>query len=492
MALSYFSHNGNGNRSHNIRTMAHQEKDRIDLSKKLEPFKDIDCRDFYNDFFKADLEEYNSKQKRKDRKIADYYDYVDNNKNFAIKDKRSKYYGQGQPFREMLITLGSMESRNTEEFKQSRDKFFNMCKYITDNFEKWYPNLKVIGSYPHEDEPGCYHLHLDYVPVAFNQKRGLKTQYSFTKALEQMGFKTEGETVTEQRENYAAKKFSEDWNSRLLELFKQFDIEIKGYDHNRKAEHLSTQDYKRQKELEEKAIRAIANEKILNFPKPKALKAQAYIEIQQQKEQIKIDNNRVLRLEFKNLHKQELAIKEQLLVENKKLKEQNEEQRNINKSLVDTQKTYLKELDSLKAEISSKEGRLLTTQAKLKAVEHTLSTEQTRYINSRISLKTERLEKENEDLKAELNEQKSYVKHLLTFIGRVAKRAFEFFKFSKKSRGWLNLMDKYIEQDQRQELNNLLKEEERKDKESQIYLEGIKEQLKRKEEPSKDKGGRGL
>lgn len=52
-------------------------------------------------------------------------------------------------------------------------------------FEKSNPNLKVFNAVMHLDE-ACPHLHIDFVPVCYNQSQGLKTRVSMKRAIQQM------------------------------------------------------------------------------------------------------------------------------------------------------------------------------------------------------------------------------------------------------------------------------------------------------------------
>ena len=52
-------------------------------------------------------------------------------------------------------------------------------------FEKRNPNLKIFNAVMHLDE-ACPHLHIDFVPVCYNQSQGLKTRVSMKRAIQQM------------------------------------------------------------------------------------------------------------------------------------------------------------------------------------------------------------------------------------------------------------------------------------------------------------------
>lgn len=71
-----------------------------------------------------------------------------------------------------------------------------LIKYANE-WEERNPNLKLVGMYMHNDE-ATSHLHIDYIPVSYNNKRGMKIQNSLTGALKEQGFTGKGITDTAQ------------------------------------------------------------------------------------------------------------------------------------------------------------------------------------------------------------------------------------------------------------------------------------------------------
>lgn len=130
---------------------------------------DEDVKEVYKTIFNESLIEYNSKQQRSDRKINNYYDHINHSK-------------QEKPFYELIIQLGDME--NSQELNEISP---NILSNFVGRFKKKYQNIYVTGAYIHLDE-STPHLHLDYIPVAYNQKRGLKTRNSHNLAMKQMGY----------------------------------------------------------------------------------------------------------------------------------------------------------------------------------------------------------------------------------------------------------------------------------------------------------------
>lgn len=162
-------------RGHNIRDKRYIDKqEHIDqtLIGNNVVVCDIPVRQAYDDIFGQAIQEYNSKQKRSDRKIDSYYDKIK-------KDKRKN------PVYECIVQIGDKDDTgNSAELEKQA-----LLKYAKEwNIRN--PHLSLIGAYIHADEPnGTVHLHIDYIPVAECSK-GLKLQNSYDKALQQQGFKS--------------------------------------------------------------------------------------------------------------------------------------------------------------------------------------------------------------------------------------------------------------------------------------------------------------
>lgn len=82
----YLDHNNRVITAHNVDVS--RTADNITCTK-------IDLRDFYRQVFGEALAEYKAKQKRADRKIPDYYEYV-------------KKFGKGKLFYEVVVQFGDL------------------------------------------------------------------------------------------------------------------------------------------------------------------------------------------------------------------------------------------------------------------------------------------------------------------------------------------------------------------------------------------------
>lgn len=168
---------------------------------------DKDIRTAYKEIFGEVLQEYNSRQKRSDRKIDDYYEHI-------LKSKNGE-----KPFYEDVLQWGRMEDFKAEP--QLREKAKECLVEYARTFEVRNPNLKLIGAYVHMDEASP-HLHLDYIPVAQGYKTGLQARNSLDKAMKQMGYTP----VRESRKNNATKLWKENEREYFGELCRSKGLKV--------------------------------------------------------------------------------------------------------------------------------------------------------------------------------------------------------------------------------------------------------------------------
>ena len=156
------------------------DQDRLHLNKHLVTNMP---REVYDEVFGEDLEEYNNKQKRKDRKIKDFYSHTLQN-------------GRAKPYEEFIIGLGNKddwENTTPEDFEEGIEVVTEMTQTFIENNE----NFHVISADVHGDESSP-HAHVVAIPVGEGYKRGLSKQPSFSKAMDQQGYGRNG--FTEWRE----------------------------------------------------------------------------------------------------------------------------------------------------------------------------------------------------------------------------------------------------------------------------------------------------
>ena len=219
---------GKGSQLHNRREYEKIGKpipDNIDSSKTAENITlvDRDIRQVYQEIFGDALEQYNSKQKRADRKIEDYCDHIQKSKN-----------GE-KLFYEDVVQWGSKDDFQEPEMRERAKKA--LVQYVK-SFEERNPNLRLIGAYIHMDEASP-HLHLDYVPVAHGYSRGLSTRNSLDRAMKEMGFAPENES----RKNNATKLWKESERSYFGEICRSMGLEVE-MERQSTRKNLSVEEYK--------------------------------------------------------------------------------------------------------------------------------------------------------------------------------------------------------------------------------------------------------
>lgn len=202
---------GKGSQLHNRRDYEKIGKsipDNIDRSRTSQNIVlvDKDIKQAYQEIFGEALKKYNAKQKRADRKIESYYDYIQKSKN-----------GE-KLFYEDVVQWGS---KDDFESPQTREKAKDALVQYVMRFEQRNPNLRLIGAYIHMDEASP-HLHLDYIPVAHGYSRGLDTRNSLNKALKQMGYQLENES----RKNNPMKLWKESERAVFGEICQDLGLEV--------------------------------------------------------------------------------------------------------------------------------------------------------------------------------------------------------------------------------------------------------------------------
>lgn len=137
-----------------------------------------DIKDVYHDLFDDALNAYNTKQKRKDRKIDDYYKHVQKSKNLDLQ-------------REFIVAVGNKADWEKLSFEEKQEVGEVLGRYVID-FNERHSNMTIYNAIVHLDEAGAPHAHFNVVPTASGYKNGLTVQPSFRKALEQEGFGPSG------------------------------------------------------------------------------------------------------------------------------------------------------------------------------------------------------------------------------------------------------------------------------------------------------------
>lgn len=183
----------------------------------------------YEEVFGEAVEEYNAKQKRKDRKIDDYYLHVYHSKTLDLQ-------------REMIIGLGNMDDWNELGYEKKKEVGQLLKECVEDFIRDKKDHIHVYNAVVHLDEAGAPHAHINFIPLAHGYRNGLSTQPSWTKSLAQMGYQGKG------RKPFMA--FRETEVARIERIAKNYGIERKLGETN-DAPDVRT--YKKVKDLEKKA-----------------------------------------------------------------------------------------------------------------------------------------------------------------------------------------------------------------------------------------------
>lgn len=183
----------------------------------------------YKEVFGEAVEEYNAKQKRKDRQIKDYYKHVYHSKTLDLQ-------------REMIIGLGNKEDWEKLGYEKKKEAGQLLREVIEDFIKDKKDHIHVYNAVVHLDEAGAPHAHINFIPLAHNYKNGLKTQPSWTKSLAQMGYPGKG------RKPFMA--FRETEVERIGRIAEKYGIERKLGETNPLPD---VQTYKRVKDLEKQA-----------------------------------------------------------------------------------------------------------------------------------------------------------------------------------------------------------------------------------------------
>lgn len=227
---------GKGSFSHNNRDFIAKNVDESRISENV-IFCHENLHQVYQLLFGEALKRYNSRQKRSDRKIADYYKHIQSGH-------------QEKLYHEVIFQIGN--GKDTAIGTQEADQAKRILVEFMSEFRVRNPFLYVFSAHIHMDE-ATPHLHIDFVPYVTGSKRGLDTRVSLKKALAAQGFKggSRGDTEINQW-IYAEKQV-------LAQVMEHHGMEWVQLDtHN---EHLSVLDYKKQEREKEVAQLDIQIEK---------------------------------------------------------------------------------------------------------------------------------------------------------------------------------------------------------------------------------------
>lgn len=162
---------------HNQRSIADREElanygSHIDWNKTSENVTLVSSkslRSSVNNVFKPYVDDYNEHQKRKDRRITDYYTKCLSNRNLT-------------PVQEFVVQFGDMHTIFSTDAVQNHDKFKELYSRYLQGFKDRNKNLRVASAVIHFDEQGGPHMHVVTIPVGHYTK-GMKARANFDRAM---------------------------------------------------------------------------------------------------------------------------------------------------------------------------------------------------------------------------------------------------------------------------------------------------------------------
>ncbi len=182
MAVTISGMTGRGSIRHNNRTFSAANIDRSRTAQNV-TFCREDLKQVYHLVFDEALAAYNAKKKKTRDKIPDYYEHIRQGK-------------QEKLFHEVIFQIGNKDDCGCGTL--DGDRAAAVLKEFAESFQERNPHLRVFNAVLHMDE-ATPHIHIDFVPVATEQTRGLQTRVSMKQALKQQGFTSLGRNMTEWR-----------------------------------------------------------------------------------------------------------------------------------------------------------------------------------------------------------------------------------------------------------------------------------------------------
>lgn len=171
-----------------------------ELSKYNTTFIQEPIEKAYEKAFGEALKEYNEKQKKKSRRIDNYYEYIKEKTDKAKGKKKGNTTYNLQD--EVILTIGNKEmwdnihqsfhdhyknpQKAEEAFiqykKQESDVIF---KEFLEEFQAKHKHLYVFNAVSHYDEAGAPHMHMNFFGMAEGVEKGLRIQPRTTRAIAQ-------------------------------------------------------------------------------------------------------------------------------------------------------------------------------------------------------------------------------------------------------------------------------------------------------------------
>lgn len=335
-----------------------------------------DVKKVYKDEFTEAVYDYNMKQKREDRKILDYYEQINNDKqtNLAV---------------EMLFQLGDYDNwkdKSMEDKKKMVSIYSKAVDILKDR------NIITAQATVHFDE-SCPHMHLIAVPIAENNKRGVSKQVSQNKVLTIKAIKE----IREEIEKVFISEYKKTYNEDIT-LKKGSEL----------PDHLDVKKYKKAKEILKVAKDYEYNQEIKDTIEK---------ELENTKEEIKEIEEKIIEAENEKEHKIEKIenVKKEtnnLTNELTNLEEKNYSLNSEVKELETSKKTKEKEKDDIEKELDLYQKKIKDYKEQIeKDKEEAIKLEEEQ---KKIEEDLKAQEKKNKDVKEELEKKSKEYNNQLT------------------------------------------------------------------------------
>lgn len=272
--------------SHNLRKY-NKNSDNYNKNKIIEIINTVssatEYEKYFNIFFSKELNEYNNKQTRDDRKIDNYFKHCCNkNGDIAVE-----------------IILQSCDKEFWKEHNDKRENMINVYKAQLNHLQEIMPNLVILNATLHNDEASP-HLHIIALPFHDNYKKGLKKQCSKSKVFDKNKLEflqDEMRTIGEKAmQTFIDKNFEYDEKNQG----RNYDFKVSKYTElSKKVENDFAKEHKQ--EIEEKVRQRILNSIVITEDD---IEKEKQNKINEKLNNFKIDTNEVKTLYLRRKFKQ--------------------------------------------------------------------------------------------------------------------------------------------------------------------------------------------
>lgn len=171
----------------------------------------------YKNIFGEAQRKYNEKQKRKDRKIDNYYNHLFGDVPEKKQDEIQTNKNNQHSFYEYIVQVGDKDSAGILTNPKNAQIVIECLQEYIEGFSDRNSYLCLFNAIIHLDET-TPHLHLDFIPFAEGYKKGMERQLSIAKALSAMGY--------DDNSDNAVRDFNANERKILREICERHGLEI--------------------------------------------------------------------------------------------------------------------------------------------------------------------------------------------------------------------------------------------------------------------------